>query len=222
MNSTTLQQYPRIEALLSQYRKAYATESTQRIRQREDVLLERVKATIQQLDSLRIPVCQEAVCQAMKISLNTLRSYPCVKALLTELAENRRAEQQRRRQQREEHLLEQVQGAINRLKECGTPVTQSAVSNIVGASISDLRYYPPVKALLAQATADRHTEQRLLKQQREEYLLEAVHRAADQLKVTGRAVTQESLCEFIGVPTHLLHTYPKVDSCDFHRLLGKE
>lgn len=145
---SSLRYYPRVRVLLeclaTLCREARVAEGAGR----ETTVLVQVQQAVDQLRSHNQPVSQSAVAELVGIALPTLRRYRTVRSVLQQLAAPRRSDNANNREQRQAELMHEVSQAIKELEARAQPVTQLAISVIVGMSPAGLRRYPHVRAML--------------------------------------------------------------------------
>jgi transcriptional regulator with XRE-family HTH domain len=128
-----------------------------------------------------------------------------------------------------EQIFKQVEAAIQQLKRQGGPVTARTIRNLVGISISRLRCYPQVDALLMECLKGQAGQGVLMKNQREEELVKLVEQAIEHLRERGSRVSQQRIADLLGMTRSALMVYPRVKarlrqiaySGPPHDLLGK-
>ncbi len=154
--------YPRIRALL----KA----SKLQLRERnEDELCDKIQAALATLLQTGDQVTITAVSRMVGVSLETLNTYPRVRALLNrQIKQKYQIHLRQHRQHREADLVKKVTQAIELLQTNETKVTQIAISQIVQMSSVNLKRYPKVNRLLRQSTGLGDPSHLLVLQQPEE------------------------------------------------------
>jgi hypothetical protein len=117
---------------------------------RQQQLLTQVQDAVRKLEASQQPFIQKDIVRLVGTSLSTLRAYPAVRKLLSEVAAQQRQLRAIKVQQRGERLLAKVQQAAETLKETGQPLTQKRIGELVGMSSVSLQTYPPIKDFLRQ------------------------------------------------------------------------
>ena len=110
----------------------------------------------------------------------------------------------------EEQLVQRVEQSVATLKAEGTLLTQQAVSNHVGMSITGLGHYPQVKALLTRLNQERCQQLRELRKRREQKLVDEVQQAMIVLQEGGTPVTQGAIGDLVRMTVTALKQYPAV------------
>lgn len=209
MRLINLKAYPYIRAFLE--RKA--TEQAGRLAEThsyEEGLLVAVEAAIDQLEASGQPVTRRAVGRLLGVNATNFRLYPRVKELLDRRVGIYSPKYVQQAHEREHTLAIKVGGAIKLLEDHGQPVTQSAVSRLIGVPRAYLRRYPAVKVLFEQRAGQYYRHQVELAHQREDQLVVEVQVAIEQLQAAGLPVTQRSVSEIVGKHKNTLQRYPRV------------
>jgi uncharacterized membrane protein len=154
MSTDGLIYYPQVRAIL----RANKAEPQ---RHDEDALLVRVQKAVADLEASEARVSQAAVARQIGRAICTFYYYPQVKSFLREQVARYRQRRTRQRQQREAELVEQVYQAIELLATKNNRVTQKAIGEMVGVSVTHLHQYPQVRLLLQQANPRRKSTQSL-------------------------------------------------------------
>lgn len=81
-----------------------------------------------------------------------LKYYPRINSFVAEQVAKYQQQQAEKRRQRETELVSQAQQVIALLATSGNRLTQTAIREMIGLSLSQLEQYPRVKALLQQVT----------------------------------------------------------------------
>ena len=140
----------------------------------------------------------------------SLRTYPKIRAVLTQISQDRQQEALLRKQQLEQEWVEKVNRAMECLQAEGKPVTQVAICHLVGMSSKGLFRYPRVKTILLQV-ADAY---RLRMCQQNEQTLQAlaanVQRSISELKSQGQPVTKKTVAKSIGVSRGILNYHHEI------------
>jgi len=93
---------------------------------------------------------QRAISKITGITRFRLKSFPQVKAILKQPLLNVQSDRKKRRDARRNEICERVQKAIKDLEAIEAPVTQKAICEIVGMTLTGLKYYPEIKELIEQ------------------------------------------------------------------------
>jgi len=147
--------YPAVKALLKRLSKWAKNRGKDRDL-REQELVERISQAPNSLQLRGEVPTKKAISLEVGMSINGLRRYPRAWALLDRVAINQPARKSDRAQ-RESQLVDKTQTAIQKLRRNGLKVTQQEVANIVRLSVSALRKYHQVEAILTSiAEQNRH------------------------------------------------------------------
>ncbi|HYT45073.1 MAG TPA: hypothetical protein VEP90_22290, partial [Methylomirabilota bacterium] len=143
------------------------------------------------------------------ISRSRLKGYSKIKSILSEIAIDAQIERRKRRESHSRELFERVQKAIQDLEALGVPITQKAICERVGLTLTGLKYYPEIKGLIEQYM-DQHSY--LVKRQafHECELLAKIEAAIEDMKACNLRVTQTSICRTVGLTLAGLKKYPLV------------
>jgi len=182
----------------------------QRFQQRETKLLNQIQQALDQIHEQGTHLSQVKVSRAMGTPCVSLRTYPKIRAVLTQISQDRQQETLLRKQQLEQEWVEKVNRAMECLQAEGKPVTQVAICHLVGMSSKGLFRYPRVKTILLQV-ADAY---RLRMCQQNEQTLQAlaanVQRSISELKSQGQPVTKKTVAKSIGVSRGILNYHPEI------------
>ncbi len=110
--------------------------------QKEEELAEQAQEVMQQLSAQGRPVTQKAVAESLGISSKRMKD------IMKRFASDRKRDLERKRQQREDLLVKRVQVAIQELNRQGKKVTLTAISQVVGLSLTTLQRYAKVHQIL--------------------------------------------------------------------------
>jgi transcriptional regulator with XRE-family HTH domain/uncharacterized membrane protein len=108
----------------------------------------------------------------------------------------------------EGQLVERVKECVATLKAEGSLLTQQAISDRVGMSITGLFRYPQVKALLIQLNHERCQQLCELSKQREQKLTDEVRQAIIVLQDRGEPITRKAIGELLGRKHDGFNRYP--------------
>lgn len=183
-----LSKYPRIDVLITHHLKAYK-------QHQKEERMNQIRQAIQYLKENKLPVTKKAICRQAKIG----ETIPYYQPELMPILESALAEE---KQLREQHLLEQVEVAIQYLLTHSQSVTLPSIGQIVGASASRLFMRPQINNLLRQAKAE-------MRQQFENDLIQHINEAVQVLKTTNLPLTQNNICAKIGMPRTKLKQYQR-------------
>ena len=170
---------------------------------RESEWVDKVNKAIQHLEELGKPMSQRAISREAGLSRLALIRYPRVRAILDQFARRRSPESAQRTRLREDDLIRQAHEAIKNLEEQGRPVTQRAISSVVGLPLPELTYYPRVKAVLGQAAANYF-------QKREGEWVSKTLQAVEQLKSGEKLISQKAVAAMIGMPPTTMARHPRI------------
>jgi hypothetical protein len=112
--------------------------------------------------------------------------------------------------EQETYLLAQVIEAIELLENKGYPVTQRAVSRLIGVSSHNFIKFASIKSLFEQRADQQYTYQADQGKQCEEELLVKVEEAIELLKKVGQPITQQSLSDIVGKSSDTLLKFVRV------------
>jgi transcriptional regulator with XRE-family HTH domain/AcrR family transcriptional regulator len=209
LTPTTLNRYLRLHPLLAQVKQAYYQQPQQPLS--DPVvpgppanLVEQVREAIAALQAREQPVTQASLSQFLKWPRAWLRRHPD----LVWLTEVYRQDAQTCRQRREQALVAQVQQAIISLTAQGHPLTQPAISQRVGLSVSSLINYPQVRHLLQQAIQFNQEQRRQQTRIREQQLLNRLNLAVIELQAGSTPITKRALSLKVGLSVSALQRYP--------------
>src|SRR6266699_3170900 len=150
---------------------------------------------------------QTSICRAIGITIEGLKKYPRVKALLEKYIVRK---QKREKLLCEDELLERVEKAIRSLMKLNKNATLIAISKEVGISLSELRAYPRVKTLLEQSSSQLYSASREKWLVNEDRIIVEVKKAIAQLDSSGLPITQKAIGEIVGIPVSTLRHYSRV------------
>lgn len=200
--------YPQVRAWWDAYK-------AQRKRQREAELVNSVQQAIDQLRQQGQKVSRSAVCKMIGLSYEALRLYhPAAWAIVDAQSDyacsssspkQQVSQQPRTLYQREDELLNEVEQAIQSLRQQDKPVSHRAVAKVVGMSGRALWYYPRVRALLKASRPQSRG-------QNEDELCDKVQAALATLAQTGDQVTITAVSRMVGVSPGTLNNYPRVQA----------
>lgn len=137
-----LGRYPSVRALLEQEAIERSSMRVRQKQQKEEELAEQAQEVMQQLSAQGRPVTQKAVAESLGISSKRM------KGIMKRFASDRKRDLERKRQQREDLLVKHVQVAIQELNRQGKKVTLTAISQVVGLSLTTLQGYAKVHQIL--------------------------------------------------------------------------
>ena len=199
--------YPRVRIFLEQNNN-YLQFRRRSTLLRENELLAKVAAAIQQLESSAQPLTYLAVSKLVGMHPTSLNRYPRIRTLLVQKVNIHHPHQNVRDfGLRENALLAEVKAVICRLEELGTPVTWRAISEAIGMTSSHLEQYPQIKILMEKYVDSYYLHHSIQSRVYEDDLLLKVESAMQLLKDLGRPVTQHAIGEITGVPANALWRY---------------
>jgi len=204
-----LKVYPRVQALLQQ-KVNWPQRQQEQVRSHEDDLLVRVEMALQQLEALGKSKTLRAVGQLVGVSSTNFRLYPRVRELLMQRIDSYRERYEPLVSEQETHLLAKVVEAIGLLEKEGFPVTQRAVSRLLGVSAPIFMKFARIKSLFEQRADQQYEHQADQGQQREEGLLMRVEEAIELLMKRGQPITQQSLSDLVGKSLDTLRKFARV------------
>lgn len=199
--------YPQVKSLIEQSLCSSSLKvSRSKKRLEEGEVFEKVEAAIEQLKVLEQVITLPAICDAVDISLPTLKEYPSVSSLLDQCIDEYYQTLRRQTQIHEEKLKVKVEQVACELETRGEIVTAAAIAEILGMDDSSLAYYPSVKMFLQQYEASNPSHL-----QKEVLLMGKAKAAIQQLKAQGQPFSMKALCSVIGCTRDSLKEYPKVE-----------
>jgi len=138
--------YPKVDNLLQQSRK---TNRALHLQRRQQEMVDKIKAAIQELEALGQPVTQRAIGKVIGKSPKGFYRYPEVAAFLDkEMKEKRRRDQVQQKRQRENRFFELVLEAREQLQTRGIPFSVKALAKHAHTSYNTLHRYPRVREML--------------------------------------------------------------------------
>ncbi len=209
MRLPNLKAYPYIRAFLERKATEHAGQLA-KTHSYEESLLAAVEAAIDRLENAGERVTRSAVGRLIGVTASNFRLYPRVKELLDRRVGIYSLKYVQQAHERERTLAIKVEGAIKLLEDHGQPVTQAAVSRLIGIPRAYLRRYPSIKALFEQRAGQYYRHQVELACQREDQLVVGVLGAIAQLQAAGLPVTQRNVSEIVGKHKSTLQRYPRV------------
>ena len=180
---------------------------------REDDLVIKVERAIAQLQSMGQPITQRAIKKIVEVDVPILLTYPRVNALLKQVTSIYHADSQRAEQAllSEDELAAKVEKAVEQLERIEKPVTQRAVSAIIGVPASSLYYYPKVIAFIKGVVQAKRRQSMVVQTQlREEELVAKVMGAIDETRTSGRTVSVRAIVQVVQISEGALRRYPRV------------
>ncbi len=210
ISHTRLKTYPRVHVLIEQRMISLGSRG-RRGRGSNDEVLSDVQRSISSLIGQGARVNNEAIAREMGgISVVTLKTYPKVRMLVDDYLSSDHHYQLQQFTLREEQLLSQLEAAIQDLEALGKPFSQSELCEKVGMSISGLKRYPRVKALLKQKTPFPHIYQRDRNQLEEKDIMQRVKEAVIDLTDRGEPITLNRVARQTHHTRRVLMQYPQV------------
>jgi transcriptional regulator with XRE-family HTH domain len=179
---------------------------------REEVLLSRVLDAIEELHREGAPANQLAVSDKVGVSTPTLLYYPRVRAVLEGLEEERLGAIESNRLSKEDLLVARVEDAIAQISESGRTVTQKAIEEWVGMSVTGLNEYARVRAILQDLKPHVKRERARQAAYRKRVLISCTLRAVAALERRGEKVTYRAIEQAVGRVTSSLKRYPQIRS----------
>ncbi|MGH2493666.1 MAG: helix-turn-helix domain-containing protein [Ktedonobacteraceae bacterium] len=205
-----LNKHQRVKTLVSQY-NGNSPEGKQRVRRREEELVNQVEQAMAHLVSLGDSVTQWRVCKAVGLSQRHLECYPRVKVLLDH-CKGKRHRRRSRVEQHEKVLLKQMEQALQQLEAAGESVLPRTVAMMIHLPLQRLDDYPLIKARFQQVLDEYNRNQAWRWQQREEEAVGRLHQAIQTLEARGKAVTQHALLALAQLTLAQANKYPRVKS----------
>lgn len=148
-----LLQYPQVVLLLEQH--GYQKRKPRS--ERAEELLNLVKDTINVCKASGQPVTTERLSGMVGVNRAALHRYPEVRTLMTQaVTEDKQQRQERGFQSREEELAQQVNAALQQLRDNNRRISKRAIEAVLHVSNICL-YYPKVKALIESAIQAQRT-----------------------------------------------------------------
>lgn len=186
----------------------------------EDVVLEHIQEAVRSMRSLG----ESVTLTTIRKHLNVSAEYPQQFTFLKKIWNQRRGDDSDKRrlqyERRENELVEQVQDAIAALEKLGRTPTYGEIFDQVGLSLNYLSHYKRVMTLikpysqhwkLHKVRVKKIEKVRSRANPQDEYLLvEQVHSAIEDLRASGRKVTQKAIGRIIGMSVFTLKSYSRV------------
>jgi transcriptional regulator with XRE-family HTH domain len=186
----------------------------------EDVVLEHLQEAVKSLLSLGQPVTLTTI----RKHLNVSADYPQQFTFLKKIWNQRRSDDSDKRriqyERRENELVKQVQDAIAAIEKLGRTPTYGEIFDQVGLSLNYLSRYKRVMALIKPYSQHWKLHKVRVKKivkvrsranpQDENLLVERVHSAIEDLRASGRKVTQKAIGRIIGMSVFTLKSYSRV------------
>ncbi len=204
-----LKTYPLIKDLLQQ-RAYWPQRQKEQSLCREDDLMLRIEAALQQLEESGQRKTLSALGQIVGIDPDLFKFYPRVRELLMQRVDTYRERFERLALQKEMALLAKVEEAIELLNKLGQPVTQQAVSRLIKAPAAHFYVYPRVKSLFEQRVDQYYQYQTEQGKQHEDELLVTVEEAIELLRNSGHSITQQNISNMVGKSQDTLLRFPRV------------
>ncbi len=201
---STLYRHPQVEAFLRQKVK-YPYVLQRQTRQREDKLFMQVEEAIKQLEALKKPITQYAICKLMGKSPGSFKRYPRVRELLEERTGLHQAYIRSQSRLDEDELLAKVKAAAEELVNLGQPVSRYAIGERVDVPPLVLSRYQRVDIVVKESIE----KQRLF---HEDELLTRVKTAVRQLEEEKQPITHLAISNRVNLTPSLLYYYPKISS----------
>lgn len=110
----------------------------------------------------------------------------------------------------EDALFQQVQKVIQDYKDLGVHFTLDDVRKSVRRTLSDLKMYPSIRALLEQVSDDLREERRGQRQRLEDEIVEQVQQAIVDLSRCGQRLSNRAICEYVHRSSAQLRRFPRV------------
>jgi tetratricopeptide (TPR) repeat protein len=169
-----------------------------------------VQQAIESLKQSDRSVTIEAIRQIVHRSDVTLRANPHVDLILEQVIINQHLARQRQSIQREEELVQAIQAAVTQLEAQDKSISQQAIAQIVGLSLSALNEYPRIKELLKNLSQQRAVFQQKRRRQREQQLVTQVQTAIRELELLNQPLSLGNIARQVGRSLTSLQCYPQV------------
>lgn len=202
-----LRQYPQIALVLEEVAKMGRNQRKKQAQLRERLLADQTQKAVELLRASGQPVTRQTVGKMVGLPPRALATYQTLRPLLAQISETA---QPQRTQYQEQQLLEQVRLAIASLAESGCPITQNAISRLMGYTGPGLMYYPGFRELYRGICAERHQLHLRQAQQRERDLLKKVEGVIQQLKNQDKPFTLLDIGRQVGMSVSGLRYYLRV------------
>ncbi|HLV97697.1 MAG TPA: hypothetical protein VKT82_03375 [Ktedonobacterales bacterium] len=199
-----LQRYPAVKAILDQVSLSFPEQQQHRKQQKEDALVVLVQQAIGTLKARDQPITQEAIGDLVQMTPAALCYYPRVHAMLQEAMQPRYRERKPRNRPDEAVVLQQVQEAMATLKAAGELITQQGIHRLVGLSLSRLRSYPQVNAILEQVAQEWPLTRKQQAQRSEQALVKQVEQGITQVQAQGLPLSRQAVGEMVGLSPRAL------------------
>jgi hypothetical protein len=162
-----------------------------------------VQHAIQQLQADGIPVTYQNLADLLDTTVPSLHLNKAVKRQM------RAYFKYQRDVVRPQERVAQVKKAIQELQEAGEPITQAAISDLVGNSKGNWLIHPEIREILLPLTGASDTA---LEQDRQEeaYWLQQVQQAIIDLRMQKQPVTQLAVSRYLNASLGRLKRFPTV------------
>ena len=213
VDPSSLKWYPRVAVLLEQHASKLHYDSRGQSLLRERELMIKIEAAIAQLEATGQPITQRTIARVVEVPLPNLKVYERIDTHLKQVASRRHLDHHRAEEAilSENEMVVKVERAIEHLEASGEPVTQRAVSRIIGIPASSLYYYPKVIAILKSVVRDKKHYSRLVQTQlREDDLGTRVLEAIESLEATNQRVSIRAVVKIVQLSEGALKRYSKV------------
>jgi transcriptional regulator with XRE-family HTH domain len=213
VDPSSLKWYPRIAVLLEQHASKLHYDSRGQSLTRERELMTEIEAAIAQLEAAGQPITQRAIARIVGVPLPNLKIYEGIDTRLKQVASRAYLDHHRAEGAilSENEMVVKVKRAIEHLETSGEPVTQRAVSRIIGIPAPSLYHYPKVIAILKSVVRDKKHYSRLVQTQlREDDLVTKVLEAIESFKATDRRVSIRAVVKIVQLSEGALKRYSKV------------
>lgn len=156
MSPGSFKNYPRVNVILEQaIQERYRPSPEPLTPEREQMLRDKIQEAACQLATRNQPFTQEELIAQAGLNLHTVRKFPALRQLLTQIAQEQQQLRNLQAQQYAEALFTRVQQAIETLQKSEQTLTQTMIAKAVGMSLTGLGKYPRIKLLMAQAARKR-------------------------------------------------------------------
>jgi len=176
-------------------------------------ILQQLEEATRQISEEGVPLRPGQVLERIGIRAEDLKQYPRLQTLFNRYRHRYLLTiNKNHHHQREDELLKRIEQAIVQLESWGEHLTQRRICAIVGMTYGGLILYPRVKAKLLQVSAKSPEMVGRQKRLREERLLEPTRQAIQQLASCHEPLTQQTVCEAIGISREQFKQYPRLNA----------
>lgn len=186
----------------------------------EDVVLEHLQEAIKSLLSQNEPITLTSIEKYLRAAADYPQQYTVINKIWNQRRSDDSVKRRLQYELRENELVEQVRGAIAALEKRGCTPTYGEIFDQVGLSLNCLSHYSRVMALIKpyslRGKPNKDRVKRMVKvrtrtnPQDENLLVEQVRSVIEDLRTSGRMVSQKAISRIIGISVFRLKSYSRV------------